>query len=85
MEREERDGRVYGLATLGAQSHDLQSGLVDLLCQLVDGDVGRCTHEHWRTGLFHQVVDDRRRGDRLPSARRALEDIYTVSDLMFML
>ena len=72
MEREERDGRVDGLATLGTQSHHLQPGLVDLLSKLIDGDVGRRAHEHWRPGLLHQVVDDGGRRDGLTSAGRAL-------------
>ena len=73
MEREERDGRVNGLATLGTQSHHLQARLVDLLRQLVNGDVGRRAHEHRPTALLHQMVDDGCRRDRLASAGRSLQ------------
>lgn len=37
-------GRVNGFPALGTQPHHLQPSLVDLLCQLINGDVTGSTH-----------------------------------------
>lgn len=38
---------VNGLPALGTQPHDLQTGLVDLLCELIDSNVTGSAHQHW--------------------------------------
>lgn len=46
VQGQEGHGGVDGLAALGTQTNHLEAGLVDLLCQLVHGDVAGGTHQH---------------------------------------
>ena len=46
VESQEGNWRVNGLTRLGTQSHHLQPCAVDLLSQLVHGNVARGTHQH---------------------------------------
>jgi hypothetical protein len=46
VQGQERHWGVDGLTALGAQAHDLQPRLVDLLRQLIHGDVAGCAHQH---------------------------------------
>jgi len=46
VQRQEGNRRLDGLPALRAQPDDLQSGLVDLLRQLVHGDVTGSAHQH---------------------------------------
>lgn len=41
---------VNGLPALGTQPHHLEAGLVDLLRELVDGNVTGSTHQYWAGG-----------------------------------
>lgn len=50
VQSQEGHRRVDGLPALGAQPHHLEPRLVDLLCQLVDGNVTGSTHQHWPGG-----------------------------------
>lgn len=50
----------------------LEAGAVDLLSELVDGDVGGSTDEHRTPRLLDQVVHHRGRGDRLTRPRGTL-------------
>ena len=74
VQREEGHGRIQRLARLGAQSHDLQARGMYLLCQLVDGDVGRRADKDLPRVHFGKVVDDGRGSDRLSRPRRSLNE-----------
>mmetsp|Transcript_35599 Transcript_35599/g.120617 ORF Transcript_35599/g.120617 Transcript_35599/m.120617 type:complete len:354 (+) Transcript_35599:1382-2443(+) len=67
------DGRRDGLAGLGAEAHDLEARRVDLLRELVHGDVRRRRHEDLPHALLRQVPDDRRGRHGLARARRPLD------------
>lgn len=47
VQSKEGHGGVNGFPALSTQPHHLQPCLVDLLCQLIDGDVTGSTHQHW--------------------------------------
>ena len=74
MQREVLDAAVDRLARLGAEAEDAQPRLVDLLGELVDGDVGRRADERLALILLGEVVHDGGGGDRLARAGRALHD-----------
>ena len=65
MQCEEGHGGIDGLSALGRQPHHPQPTLVQLLRQLVDGNVGRRTHQHGAATRLHQVVHNCCRGDSL--------------------
>lgn len=50
VQSEEGHGRVDGLPALGTQPHNLQARLVNLLCELVHGDVTWSTYKNWPAG-----------------------------------
>ena len=72
MQGQEGHGRIYGLSALGTQAHHFQARQVDLLRQLVHGNVGWCTDQDGASGLLHQVVDNGGGGHGFTSARWAL-------------
>lgn len=73
VQGKERNGRVERFTRLGCQSHDLESGAVNLFGELIDGNVG------WRddedlTGIhLGQMVDNGCRCDGLSRSWRALQ------------
>lgn len=72
VEGEERDGGLERFARLGGDADDLESRGVDLLGELVDGDVGGGADEDLAGVHLGEVVDDRSRGDGLAGSRRSL-------------
>lgn len=50
MQSQEGHRGVNGLPALGTQPHHLEAGLVDLLRELVDGNVTGSTHQYWAGG-----------------------------------
>lgn len=64
-----------GLSTLRRQPHHSQTGLVDLLSQLIDGNVTRGTDKYLLHVLLGEVVDNGGRCHRLTSARGTLDQI----------
>jgi hypothetical protein len=59
VQRQERDGRVECLAGFGSDTDDFESGLVDLLAQVIHGDVGWRADEDLARIHLGEVVDDR--------------------------
>jgi len=74
---EERDRRVEGFSRFCGDSNDLETGSVDLLGELVDGDVGGSTDEDLSGVHFGEVIDDGGGGDGLSSSGRTLRDAKT--------
>jgi len=72
VERQERDAGVDGLVSPGAEAHDAQPRAVQLLRQLVHGDVAGRADEPLAAQHLHQLVDERGRRDGLAGAGRAL-------------
>ena len=65
---------VEGFTRLGRQTHDLKPSHVDLLGELVDGDVRWSAHKDLAGVHFGEVIDDGGRGDGLSGAGRALNE-----------
>lgn len=65
VEAEKRDGRVRFLAGFGGKANDLEAGEVDLLRELIDGDVGGGANEHLASVHLGEVIDDGSGSDRL--------------------
>lgn len=56
VQSEEGHGRVDGLSALGTQPHHLQARLVDLLSELIHGDVTWSAHKNWPAGEFKSLI-----------------------------
>lgn len=65
MKGEEGDGGFESFAGLGGDADDLETGRVDLLGELVDGDVGGGGNEDLTGVHLREMVDDGGRGDGL--------------------
>jgi hypothetical protein len=72
VEGEVRDGRLERLARFGRHAHDLESRGVDLLGELVDGDVRGGADEDLAGVHLGEVIDDRGGGDCLSGTGRSL-------------
>lgn len=73
MQGEESDWGIDCFTRLGTHSDYLQSGLVNLLCELVHSGVGRGADENLSSGLLGELVDETGARDGLASSRRALD------------
>lgn len=58
MESQVRDTRIQSLPRFGSQTDHLQTGSVNLLCELIDGNVGRRANENLARVHFCEVVND---------------------------
>ena len=74
VEGEVLHGRRHVLSGPRRESHDAQPRALDLLRELVHGDVGGGAHDHLPEVLLRELVHDRRGCHRFSGSRRALDE-----------
>ena len=73
MQCQERDARIQSFTGFGSEADNLQTRGMDLLRQLIDGNVRGCADEHLTRVHLCQMVHDRCRSDCLAGSRGALD------------
>ena len=74
VQSQKGDGRIEGLAGLGREPDDFETGRVDLLRELINGNIGRCAHEDLTRVHLREVIDDRGGSNGLACSGRSLDE-----------